>query len=255
MKITALELAGAVILIGERLRRKSSVSEAFKFWNEAQDLRESVGLIPKIVKDLSIKNIPWRATEWTTRTHLEELENCHHSSNTRTDNWEIQAILISRRILSSISSITFVHLLWKVVFRSRNYQRGSDSVYARELDVCWAILEGVRVLIDPGDEDLWKIVVQITCRLVSTLKQLQTERSPLLSLETLELSLQLVLDTNKSHFAFDQENRRLFSTLQTVEPLVTIYQLVILLIGNQEMMTKEIRSCLHQFAKRDDRDE
>jgi len=247
VKIIALELAGAVILLDERSRGRFR-SQSFKYWNEAQDLRESVGLIPKVVEDLGINNIPWRATEWTTRTQLEELQNYRHYSSTQSHNREIQAILVSRRILHRISSKAFVHFLWKLV-PAENCCSFSDSPDALSLELCWALLEGIRHVTDPGTEDLWEMVVKLNNRLVSTLSKLKSKRSPILNCETLKVSMRLVLDvTNQSLFAFDQENRRVFSNLEPGEPLVTIYQLILLLCQHQEMLTNEMKSCLHQFV-------
>ncbi len=247
-KIDALELAGAIILLAQGFQSKF-IHLAFQYWNEAQDLRESSqGLIPKVPWSESINNVPWKTTEWTTRTQLVELEN-NPLSYTSSYKRKFQAILVSRRILSRISSKAFVHHLWEGPTQ-RFY---SDLKGAEELDVCWALLEGARAVTDPVDDDLREMIVKISCRLVSTLKKLQTYRSPVLNSETLKLSLQLVSDRNTSPFAINEEDHRVFPNCLSVAPLCTVYELFTILAENKEIMTNEIKHCLHLIVKRDDR--
>jgi len=248
-KINALELAGAMLI----LERQSEISipQALGYWDEAQDLRDSAhGSIRKLQLEVS-SIVPWRAVEWTTRDELRELQHRPLAEQM------IQALLVGRRILSSVSSRPLVHhLLTRFVLTLFN-RLLTGNRYTELLDICWIMLEGARGH-DPGDsEELWTMIASVTYSLVTALRKLKNQHNPILNLETLKISMELVLETNcRSPYLLDVSRDPFADRFVSgsFEPLTTIFHLVVLLSEIPEMVTHETKCCLHQFIKRDGRD-
>jgi len=249
-KVDALELAGAMSLLHHR-EEDISVSKAFQYWNAAVDLRESAqGSIPKVpLEDNNI--VPWRTIEWTTQDQLEELLNRPLAD------MQLQALLIARRILSKMSSDALCWHVWIRYVKNYSSKLYSENRMNELLEICWCMLEGARVT---DTNRLWSMIISIVYDLVLCLRKLKDEESPILNSDTLHLSLQLVCDTNTFHLVNLNKNRvtewrisRHGGTM--INPMGTIYNLVTILCDRPELVTPEIKNCLHQFVKRDGRDE
>jgi len=243
-KIDALELAGAMIL----LRPENDNDHALQYWNEALDHRESAqGSIPKVPLK-SKTTVHWRAAEWTTREELVELEDRPwFDLNT-------QALLVARRIFSSISSESLVFYLWNG-FAFDNYilVLYLSKQHTMLLETCWIILEGA-LRQDLSDDDLWVVIVQGTFMLVSCLEGLKQDQSPILNLETIKLSFELVFDTNNRYPFLTAFLSRLGVGGSRMQPMQIIYKLVAMLSETPDIVTREIKCMLHEFVKRDSRD-
>ncbi len=255
-KIDALELTGAMVLIFSLVDK--SVSQAFQYWYEAQDLRDS-GSIPKVPLEVNNK-ISWRTAEWTTRDQLQEIQKLPKFPDIL-----LQGILVARRIFSCISSRALAIYLWFRAFfrRFESYQYMNDNNTDHQrmlLEVGWIMLEGARVT-DLRDDDLFWMVIKINDYIVLYLKRLKQEQSSTLTSKMLQLSLELISETDRSHLEgvdygpshfnwYTDANDR-----NEIEPMKTIYNFVTILSESPEMVTHEIKSCLHQFVKRDGRDQ
>jgi len=161
-KIDALELAGAMIIL--RTQNDQSTSQALKYWDIAVHVSEKAqGSILKVPLK-SKTNVHWRAKEWTNREELVELQNRPLAD------LKMQATLVARRILSSISSKALVFFLWNGFFFNQ-YSSALlvDNQHTKLLEMCWIILEGARQH-DPYDRDLWIVIVQTTTTLMSKIK-------------------------------------------------------------------------------------
>ncbi len=227
-KIDALELAGSLTLLNG-----SSTPKALGYWDEAQDLRESAqGSIPKVPWKVN-GMVPWRAVEWTTRDELRELRHRPFSEK------KIQALLVGRRILSRVSFKAFVHHLWKGSFMVYCNGPLSANRYTEFFDICWIFLEGARGHAD-YDYEVGLMIAEITISLEDAIRKLKNKHKPFLTLEIWKLSLDLVFETNIRIF-------------QPIDPTNAICSLVAMLSESPEMVTHEIKRCLHQFVKRDGR--
>lgn len=245
-KINALELAGAMILL-HSYRENNALSDfgkAFEYWNEALDLRIS-GSIPKVSLNLS-NNVYWRTVEWTNRDQIEELKQRPADAKLF-----LQAILVAHRIFSRTNSKALEFYLWNgfvytVFSRLRNNKRNAEL-----LEVCWIMLEGARST-NVRFKNVWMEIVGIDIRLVESLKNLKDEKSPMLTSEVLKLSLELVIDENRFKLIVsDEEDSRSIELLH--EEILKL--LPIISESPSELVTSEIKRCLHQFVKRDERDQ
>lgn len=252
-RIAALELAGAMSLLHHK-EEDISVSKAFLYWTAALDLRAQ-GSIPKVpLGDNSI--VPWRAVEWTTEDHLEELVHRPLAD------MQIQALLVARRIDSRMipDAPSLCWYVWDQFVKDYSSKLYSENRLTELLEICWCMLEGVRITHQ-------KMIIDIVYDLVLCLRKLKDEKSPILNSETLHLSLKLVSDANRFHLGYNIDRNSGPVTvvsyfrdaagfgMLTVRPMETIYKLFIILSDSPEMVTKEIKSCLHQFFKRDERDQ
>ena len=169
----------------------------------------------------------------------------------------IQGLLVGRRILSSVSSRPLVHhLLTRFVLTLFN-RLLTGNRYTELLDICWIMLEGARGH-DPGDsEELWTMIANVTYSLVTALRKLKNQHNPILNLETLKISMELVFETNsRSPYLLDVSRDPFVDRIVSgsFQPLTTIFHLVVFLSEIPEMVTHETKCCLHQFIKRDRRD-
>jgi len=215
-KIDTLELAGAELLLHKQ--DDSSISQAFQYWNEALDLRESAqGSVPKAPLNTS-NIIHWRAVEWTTRDQLRDLQ-----ANPSVDKIKMQAILVAQRILSRISSEALLNYLWYEVVSEYCEELCSESRSTELVEVCWIMLEGAR-LHDTREIYLWLMVERITKTIVMALMKLKIDGNPIFSSETLQLSLELITDTDVSHMSYD-DSTKLVRCDDHAENMSVIYEL------------------------------
>jgi len=239
-KINALELAGAFILLS-----KKDVNLAFRYWNQAITLRQSEGqeMLPKVLP--SLNRLSWRAVEWSTTDQLRDLQH-------RPFEYQIQAILVGVRILSAISCGAFLKYLWGFIL---NYFKKlvSEKKWLKVLDLCWIVLE-TALRYDLRDIRLWKTIVLVTKELVYALNQLKLKQGSLISSEILQVSLELVASTDRSHlegvmYCGDALDCSL------VFYHTWIIKLIALLAELQYMVNHETMCCLHRMVKRDGRNE
>jgi len=243
-KIDTLELAGANLI--RKMDDSSSISKAFQYWNEALDLRESAqGSIPKVPLNPN-NNVHWRAVEWTTKDQLRELQN--HPS---VDKIKMQAIIVSQRILSRISSEAFLNYLWYRLAADYSEALCNSNRYAELLDLCWVLLEGAR-LQDTRKTYLWLAFKNVTDNLLKALENLKTDRNPILNPETLRLSLELITDTNAPEKSAQFSDSVIQDIGKFMEETSVVYHLVTLISELPEMITPEIKVCLGQYVRRDD---
>jgi len=243
-KINALELAGSLLLLHKE--DDSSISQAFQFWNDALDLRDSAqGSIPKV--PLSLPNtVQWRAAEWTNRDQLREL---HRRSSAEV---KIQAILIAQRVLSSISSSAFSSYLWLGFVYDYFSLLHSANRNSELVDVCWIMLEGARRH-DPRQFHVWHIIGNAILFLITTLMKLRRDDpNAVLNSELLRLSLQLIIDTNKSHLPMESPSSLIFSRIPN-DYIDVVYNLISMIGEMPEMMTQEIKDCLKRLVQYDGR--
>jgi len=245
-KIDTLELAGATLL--RKMADSSFISKAFQYWNEALDLRESAqGSIPKV--PLNPNNIVhWRTVEWTTRDQLRDLQN--HPS---VDRIKMQAILVAQRILSRISSRAFLNYLWCGLADDYSEALCIGNRNAELLDFCWVLLEGAR-LHDAQETFLWHAIKVITTDLLQALENLKTDRDPILNSETLRLSLELVTDTDVPKWSV-QHTGSVIHIGKWREEMSIVYHLVSMISELPEMITPEIKFCLGQYVRQDERNQ
>jgi len=245
-KIDILELAGVNLL--RKMDDNSSISQAFQYWNEALDLRDSAqGSIPKV--PLNPNNIVhWRAVEWTTRDQLRELQNYPS-----VDKIKMQAILVAQRILSRISSGAFLNYLWYGLYTDYAEALCTGNWYAELLDYYWVLLEGAR-LHDPRKTDNWLAIKSITQDLLNALENLKKDRSPILNSETLRLSLELITDTDAPEISA-QFSDSVIHIGKGREEMSVVYHLVSLISELPGMITSEIKFCLGQYVRQDGRNQ
>ncbi len=243
-RIDALELAGATLLLYQQHEEDGSqVSQASDCWNGALQLRESTQEpIPKVPLK-SKTTVDWRAAEWTTRKELEELENQPLAEK------KIQAALVARRILSSISSKALaLHLYFEFV---HDYYRHlyQEQRYTELLDMCFIMLEGASGT-DQCDDYLWFMIVESIFPIVYSLEKLKGLNSPIFNLETMKLSLELVFETS-NRSPRPPARYSSYRTTMIFNPMEQIFKLVSFLCETPEMVTHEIKCMLHEFVKRD----
>lgn len=242
-KINTLELAGSLLLLHEE--NGSSISQAFHYWNEAQDFRDSAQeSIPKI--PLSLHNtVPWRAAEWTTKDQLKELR--HRLSA----DIKMQAILVAQRVLSGISSNAFSSYLWRGFVYDYFSFLSSANRNIELLDICWIMLEGARRH-DPRQFHVWHLIGNATLFLIATLIKLKDNSNAVLNSEILRLSLELIIATNKSHLPMESSSSLIFSGIPT-DYIDVVYNLVSMIGEMPELMNQEIKDCLKRLVQYDGR--
>jgi len=243
-KIDALELAGAMLILNKI--DESSISQAFQYWNEALDLRESAqGSIPKVpVNPTNI--VHWRAVEWTTKDQLRELQI--HPSVDRIKMQ--QAILVAQRILSRMSYEALLGYLWYELASNYCGALYFGNHISELLDVCWVVFEGARLHDTRQWMLYWYSLEKLTAILLAGLKKLKIDRNPILSSETLMLSLELITDTDISHLPGRQSALAL---RKHTGYMYVIYDLISMISELPEMITPEIKSCLERFVRRNGR--
>jgi len=245
-KIDTLELAGAKLLLHNK--DESSISQALQYWNEALDLRESaIGSIPKV--PLKTNNIVhWRTIEWTTRDQLRELQ-----TNPSVDKIKIQAIVVAQRIFSRISSEALFYYLYDIASDNCKALLSANRI-SELLEVCWVMLEGAR-LHDIREMLLWLMVEWFTEMIVTALTKLQIDRNPILSSETLMLSLELITDTDESYLSIDHENESvtLVRCGSHAGIMSVIYNLVNMISKLPELITPELKCSLKRYARQNGR--
>lgn len=166
-KIDALELAGAMVILNTCQENTSIILKAFQYWNEALDLRENdQGHTPKVTLKVNHK-VHWRAIEWTTKDQLLELQQRPLAE------MEIQAIITSVRIMSTVGQTALLHHIRYIGIFShcsnRYYGIRRPERYTQLLDICWIVLEGAASH-NLRDRDFWSKIAEITEFLVLTLK-------------------------------------------------------------------------------------
>ena len=220
------------------------MSRGLGYWNEAQDLRDSAqGSIPKVPRKAN-SIVPWRAVEWTTRDELRELQQRPLAVK------KIQALLVGRRILLRFSSKAFVHHLWNGFVLIYCYRLLSAKRYTQYLNICWIFLEAARGH-DPDDNELGSMIAEVTLFTERALMKLKNEHNPILNLETWKLSLKLVCATKiRSPHPLSLRSANMQGS---IDPTNAICCLIAMLAESPEMMTLEIKRCLHKFVKRDGR--
>lgn len=239
-KVLALELVGAMILL--KATDDSIPSEAFRFWIESLNLRENAqgSIVPKVSLNVE-SNVAWRSVEWTTR---EELVQLQHGS---LGQMKIQAILVARRILSSISSKALACDIWFDHVESYYSDLFCEDRFTEVLEIYWIFLEGARVAGDLSDRDLWEKVADATSCIIDALLELEQEQN--LNSETLNLSFELIFNEMHNRWPTQAQLDHCNRT-----PMSAIYQLVLILLRSPaEMATEEIKEFLRRFVERDSR--
>jgi len=183
--------------------------------------------------------------EWTTRDELRDLQHRPLAEK------KIQALLVVHRILSRVSPRSIVPHLWKGSFKVYCSRLVFSNRYTQLLDICWIFLEAARGH-DPDDNDeLWSMITEVTLLLCNALRNLKNERNPILNLETWKLSLKLVCATKiRSPHPLSLRSANMQGS---IDPTNAICCLIAMLAESPEMMTLEIKRCLHKFVKRDGR--
>ncbi len=186
-KINALELAGALILSTEGCY---SLQFPFEFWQRALHLRllETKGCGPLYKVPLNLNNR--RIVEWTTLAELEQLKHGPPFD------YKIQALLVRIRIFSTMG--------WKAVYRyvwpgARELtKRSHHNQWAQIVEVLWIMLGTIR-LFDPHEIGIWPATVEVHKLLITALLgELQSD-DPFLNVETIRLTMKLILATDQSH--------------------------------------------------------
>ena len=99
---------------------------------------------------------------------------------------------------------------------------------------------------------LWLMVEWIINKIVMTLMKLQIDGNPILSSETLMLSLELITDTDVSHLSNDHSTT-LVRCGDHAENMSVIYDLVCMISKLPEMITPEIKCSLGRFVRQNGR--
>lgn len=231
-KIEALELAGASLLLFKS--DEWSISRAFQFWYEAQDLRDSTQ-VPIAKAPLNPDNaVHWRSTEWTTREELEQLQR------RPLPELKMQAFLVTRRFLTRICSSALTEYLW-AHFTHEYCWVLFDNIRPTELlEVCWLMLEGTGNCEDPSNDHYRKMINRVSRFLLWSLSRLKLSHSSLLNSETWKVSLKLALESNNAS--------------QGTHTLNILCDLVALLSKSPEIITPDIKSLVKEFVEQDTRD-
>ncbi len=85
------------------------------------------------------------------------------------------------------------------------------------------------------------------------MKLRRDDPNPVLNSELLRLSLQLIIDTNKSHLPMESPSSLIFSRIPN-DYIDVVYNLISM-VGEMpdEIMTQEIKDCLKQLVQYDGR--
>jgi len=244
-KISALELAGASILLFKE--EEKSVSQAFQYLFEAQDLCDSSeGLTPKVPVVNADNMVHWRATEWTTRDQLEQLQ---HRPLVEI---KIQALLTARRVLGRSNSSFLVRLCSKF---AKDYCPSlvGDLAIAEIIDIHWIILEAAAEH-DLFDVQLYKKIGGVIINVAMYWRTLKEDHSQILNLEAFKILLKIVFDaSNLAPLCLLRDDSTEWEDRNFDLMGECVYDLVTILVESPEMPTPDIKSCLQKFVKRDRR--
>jgi len=228
-KIEAIELAAASLLSYED--NWHNVEYAFQWLTLAQNLRVKEGwFLPPPSTSYGV--------EWITSASKEEI-------NQRRPEWVIQAILVRLRILSSRSWGAVQHYLWRFIDKIFNTEN--------QLELAWIMLKTIsksNPRFDPEEQFLWATTVRVVRKLVDALSHLQKKNDPLLNLQTIETSVELVLETDQSNFKTEDFNKRKMDHLQTLVKLFSVLAAL-----PDDVVNDELKSSLHKIVTRKGRSE
>ncbi len=240
-KINALELAGASILLFKQ--EENSVSQAFKYLFEAQGLRDSA-LTPKVPKVNVDNMVDWRATEWTTRDQLEQLQHGPPSIK------KIQALLVARRILAGNSSSYSLVVLWSEFAKDFIFSLGRRPTAF--LDIIWIILEGTTG--HDLSDGLYCMIINVISNVRVYWRMFKEEHNQILNSEAFKLLLKIVFDaSNRAPLRLPRDICTEWTSRNLDSMGFVVYDLVTIMIESPEMITPDVKSCLQKFVKRDKR--
>lgn len=164
----------------------------------------------------------------------------------------MQAILVIQRITSRISCEAVLSYLWYGLASKYWKTLCERDRNAELLDLCWLVMEGVHNH-DKRDHFLSHAMDYVTKILLNVLNKMKIDRNPILSSETLSLSLELVTDTDTFRSYLDLSVSVLSSGKYRDHSTMSIgYNLVTLLSKLPEMITPEIKSCLRRFLRQNE---
>jgi len=226
-KVDALQLVGAVILVGIH---SSSVyqDEAYQYWRKSLQLRQNADgtVSQKILRT-------GRVQEWMTSEELDRVIN-------NPSEHKIQSFLVGMRILSGIS--------WDAVKsffgRFEDILRNTTSYsIIQKISMLWVTLDTIRCF-DVREKGLWFVTLQTAGSLIETLLKLERD-DPFMNDETIQTTLQLILTTDQFH----KTNR------ESLEPWIInnyireLLRLIKMLAGSPQIMNEENMELLCELTR------